>query len=65
MCCFLVPLAQAVAVSAYRKTHTAAVNDPASGMLLLLIMFENSMSIILEWMICFVHASGRSALDLI
>jgi hypothetical protein len=34
MCCFLVPLAQAVVVSAYRKTHTAAVNDPASGMLL-------------------------------
>ena len=34
MCCFLVPLAQAVAVSAYRKTHAAAVADPASGMLL-------------------------------
>ena len=34
MCCFLVPLAQAVVVSAYRKTHAAAVSDPASGMLL-------------------------------
>ena len=34
MCCFLVPLAQAVAVSAFRKTHAAAVADPASGMLL-------------------------------
>ena len=34
MCCFLVPLAQAVAVSAYRKTHSAAVAGPASGMLL-------------------------------
>ena len=34
MCCFLVPLAQAVVVSAYRKTHAAGVANPASGLLL-------------------------------
>ena len=34
MCCFLVPLAQAVATSVYRKTHAAAVLDPQSGALL-------------------------------
>ena len=34
MCCFLVPLAQAVTTSIWRKTHAAAIADPESSPLL-------------------------------
>ena len=34
MCCFLVPLAQAVATTLYRKSHTATVSDPEAKVLI-------------------------------
>jgi len=33
MCCFIVPLAQAIATTAWRSSHAGSVSDPASPLL--------------------------------